>query len=67
MPQYTIGDNFNPKHSITNRWWGLGLWLRAMIITIYTSCTFNAMGSKMGCYSFAEESNMPFKTILILL
>ena len=25
MPQYTIGENLNPKHSITNQWWGLGL------------------------------------------
>ena len=25
MPRYTIGDNLNLKHSITNQWWGLGL------------------------------------------
>ena len=50
MPRYTIGDNFNPKHSITNQWWGLGLYLHTMIITIYTSYTSNATGSKPGCY-----------------
>ena len=32
MPRYTIGDNLNPKHSITNQWWGLGLYLHTMII-----------------------------------
>ena len=25
MPRYTIGDNSNPKSSITDQWWGLGL------------------------------------------
>ena len=25
MPRYTIGDNLNPKHSIADQWWGLGL------------------------------------------
>ena len=25
MPGYTIGENLNLKHSITNQWWGLGL------------------------------------------
>ena len=25
MPRYTIGDKLNPKHSITDQWWGLGL------------------------------------------
>ena len=32
MPRYTIGDNFNLKHSITNQWWGLGLQRHTMII-----------------------------------
>ena len=31
--------------------WGLGLELLTMIITTYTSCTSNAMGSKPGCYN----------------
>ena len=25
MPRYTISDNLNLKHSITDQWWGLGL------------------------------------------
>ena len=32
MPRYTIDDNFNLKHSITNQWWGLGLEFHTMII-----------------------------------
>ena len=32
MPRYTIGDNLNPNHSITNQWWGIGLELHTMII-----------------------------------
>ena len=32
MPQYTFGGNLNPKHIITNQWWGLGLLLCTMII-----------------------------------
>ena len=30
-----------------------------MIITIYTSCTFNATGSKLGCY-IAHHLGIPF-------
>ena len=25
MPRYTIGEKLNPKHNITDQWWGLGL------------------------------------------
>ena len=53
IPSVTI---LNPKHSITDQWWGLGLELRTMIITIYTSCTSNATGSKTGCYKLIVVS-----------
>ena len=49
-PDIPSVTSLNPKHSITDQWWGLGLELHTTIITIYTSSyTSNATGSKLGC------------------
>ena len=66
MPRYTFGDNLNPKHSITDQWWGFGLQLRTMIIYniyiyIYISYTFNVTGSKPGHYSLLLSFVKPAK------
>ena len=45
-PDIPSVTNLNPKHSITDQWWGLGLELHTTIIKIYTS---NATGSKPQC------------------
>ena len=55
MPRYTIGDNFNPKHSITNQpinGEALAFSSTPWSFTIYTSYTSNAMGSKPGCDNY---------------
>ena len=35
MPRYTIGENFNLKHSITNQWWSLAFSSTPWSFTIY--------------------------------
>ena len=52
-PDIPSVTSLNPKHSITDQRWGLGLELHTTIITIYTSSyTSNATGSKPGCYKY---------------
>ena len=51
-PDIPSVTNLNPKHSITDQWWGFGpLAPHQDHYNIYTSYTFSATGSKPGHYT----------------